>query len=105
MGSSPNRSLKSARAENSASSPFTGSTDRCAWCGRPGVQLLEVSRTYGRGRTMLVVEGIPMFSCPNCRESYFTAQTLHKLERIKAARKSVAARRVSVALFEKRPPP
>lgn len=54
---------------------------------------------------MLVVEGIPMFSCPNCRESYFTAQTLHKLERIKAARKSVAARRVSVALFEKRPPP
>ena len=52
---------------------------------------------------MLVVEGIPMMTCPNCHESYFTAQTLHELERIKTTRKSATARRVSVAVFEKRP--
>jgi hypothetical protein len=50
----------------------------------------------------LVIEGIPMWSCPRCGESYFTAQTMHEIERIKALRKSVAkVRRVPVALFEK----
>jgi predicted RNA-binding Zn-ribbon protein involved in translation (DUF1610 family) len=48
-----------------------------------------------------VIEQIPMFSCPTCGESYFTAQTLHEIERIKALRKSVAkAREVPVASFE-----
>ena len=41
-----------------------------------------------------------MWSCPHCGESYFTAQTMHELERIKALRKSVAVRKpVSVAEF------
>ena len=36
----------------------------------------------------------------SCGESYFTAQTMHELERIKALRKSVAKpRNVSVAMF------
>ncbi len=42
-----------------------------------------------------------MWSCPACGESYFTAQTMHELERIKTLRKSVAKpRSVAVALFE-----
>ncbi len=42
-----------------------------------------------------------MWSCPACGESYFTAQTMHELERIKALRKSVATpRSVPVAVFE-----
>jgi hypothetical protein len=42
-----------------------------------------------------------MWSCPSCGESYFTAQTMHELERIKTLRKSVAKpRNVAVALFE-----
>ena len=47
-----------------------------------------------------MIENIPMWSCPRCGESYFTAQTMHELERIKALRKSVALpRSVPVALF------
>ncbi|MBI4192666.1 MAG: YgiT-type zinc finger protein, partial [Betaproteobacteria bacterium] len=54
------------------------------------------------GRDLLVVEGIPMWSCAHCGESYFTAQTMHELERIKALRKSVAVRKpVSVAEFHR----
>jgi hypothetical protein len=34
-----------------------------------------------------------MWSCPHCGESYFTAQTMHEIERIKALRKSVAVAR------------
>ena len=41
-----------------------------------------------------------MWSCPHCGESYFTAQTMHEIERIKALRKSLAAaRQVPVAVF------
>jgi len=41
-----------------------------------------------------------MWSCPRCGESYFTAQTMHEIERIKALRKSVAIERpVSVAEY------
>lgn len=42
-----------------------------------------------------------MWSCSRCGESYFTAQTMHEIERIKALRKSVAVNRsVPVAAFE-----
>jgi YgiT-type zinc finger domain-containing protein len=64
------------------------------------VQLRYVTRSFGKGPDLLVIENIPMWSCPGCGESYFTAQTMHELERIKALRKSVAKpRRVAVAMF------
>jgi len=41
-----------------------------------------------------------MWSCPACGASYFTAQTMHEVERIKALRMSVAkSRPVPVAAF------
>jgi len=41
-----------------------------------------------------------MWSCPHCGDSYFTAQTMHELERIKALQNSVSVKRpVSVAEF------
>jgi len=59
-----------------------------------------VTRTFGEGQSLLVIEGVPMLSCPHCGESYFSAATMHELERIKALRKSVAVdRKVAVAEF------
>ena len=59
-----------------------------------------MTRSFGKGADLLVIESIPMWSCPSCGESYFTAQTMHELERIKALRKSVAKpRSVAVASF------
>ncbi|MBK7003413.1 MAG: YgiT-type zinc finger protein [Rhodoferax sp.] len=50
---------------------------------------------------MLIIEAIPLWSCQNCGESYFSSQTMHEIERIKALRKSVAVNRpVAVAAFE-----
>ncbi len=41
-----------------------------------------------------------MWSCPHSRGSYFTAQTMHEIERIKALRETVAKeKRVPVAEF------
>ena len=74
----------------------------CTHCGSDRVQLKYVTRSYGKGDDLLVIEHIPIWSCPACGESYFTAQTMHEVERIKALRKSVAkSRQVSVATFEK----
>jgi hypothetical protein len=44
---------------------------------------------------------VPSWSCGHCGESYFTAKTMHEIERIKALRQSLAVKRsVSVAAFE-----
>ena len=72
----------------------------CDICGEAGARIRHVSRSYGTGKDLLVVEDIPMISCPNCGESYFAADTLHELERIKLHRSSFAEKRpVSVAKF------
>jgi YgiT-type zinc finger domain-containing protein len=72
----------------------------CAICGRKGARIRRVTETYGKGEDLLLIEDIPMIHCPHCGESYFTAETLHEIERIKLHRKSIAGQRpVEVARF------
>ena len=64
-----------------------------------------MTRIYGRGMTLLVIENVPVFVCPHCGESYVTAETLHTVERIKQHRRKLAEpRRVAVARFTHRFP-
>ncbi len=95
------RSSKSGRQASSSLLPPTSPEQLCASCGKPGVQMRQVTRSFGRGSKLLLIEEIPLWTCPHCGESYFTAQTLHEIERIKALRKSVAVERpIPVALFQ-----
>jgi len=72
----------------------------CDICGREGARIRRVARTYGKGKDLLVIENIPVVSCPHCGESYLTAETLHEIERIKLHRESFAVERpVEVANF------
>ena len=72
----------------------------CDVCGQEGARIRRITRTYGKGKDLLVIENIPVMSCPHCRESYFDAETLHEIERIKQHRKSLAVHRsVEVASF------
>ena len=76
------------------------SDEPCVHCSKEGLLLREVTRSFGKGSALLVIERIPAISCPHCGESWFTAQTMHEIERIKRLRKSVAVKReVPVALF------
>lgn len=76
------------------------SDEPCVHCSKEGLLLREVTRSFGKGSALLLIERIPMISCPHCGESWFTAQTMHEIERIKRLRKSVAVKReVPVALF------
>lgn len=72
----------------------------CDICGQEGARIRKVTRTYGKGKTLLVIENVPVIVCPHCGESYLQADTLHELERIKQKRKRVAReRQVAVATF------
>ena len=72
----------------------------CDICGKEGARIRRVARSYGKGENLLVIENVPVVSCPHCGESYLTAETLHEIERIKLHRKSFAMpRQVAVADF------
>ena len=85
--------------------PMSNKTTRsqamvCNICGKSGARQRYISRSYGKGESLLVIEGVPVMSCPHCGESYLTAHTLHEVERIKRQREGVATKRpVAVAAF------
>jgi YgiT-type zinc finger domain-containing protein len=72
----------------------------CNICGEEGVRSRRVTRSYGRGPSLLVIENVPVLSCPHCGETYLTAETLHELERLKMHRRALASKRsVPVVAF------
>ncbi|HHT9137082.1 MAG TPA: type II toxin-antitoxin system MqsA family antitoxin [Candidatus Wunengus sp. YC60] len=72
----------------------------CDICGKEGVRIRRVSRSYGKGNKLLIIENVPVVSCSHCGESYLTAETLHELEHIKLHRKNFTVKReVAVADF------
>ncbi len=72
----------------------------CDICGKEGANERKVTRSYGKAKDLLVIEDVPVVSCPHCGESYLTANTLHEIERIKLHRRtSVVERPVEVATF------
>ncbi len=72
----------------------------CDLCGKRGAQIRHVTRSYGKGVNLLVIENVPIVVCSHCGESYLTAETLHEIERIKLHRRSFAKpRNVAVATF------
>ncbi len=72
----------------------------CDICGQDGAEVRRITRSYGKGKKLLVIEKVPVVSCPHCGESYMTAETMQEIERIKLHRKSFAVeRKVSVAEY------
>jgi len=72
----------------------------CEICGQETVRVRHVTRSYDKGEKLLVIENVPLLSCSHCGESYFTAETLHEIERIKLHREGFARKRsVPVATF------
>jgi YgiT-type zinc finger domain-containing protein len=72
----------------------------CNICGSKNALVRKVTRSYGKGRKLLVVENVPVVTCSSCGESYLTPDALYEIERIKLQRKRVAHQRpVAVASF------
>jgi YgiT-type zinc finger domain-containing protein len=74
---------------------------RCDNCGREGARERRVTRTYGEHADLLVIENVPVVTCPTCGASYMTAATLHHLEDLRDRGRGVAvARPVGVVQFD-----
>jgi YgiT-type zinc finger domain-containing protein len=62
----------------------------CDHCRKLGAEVRFLTRTYGKGANLLVIEDVPVVVCPHCGESCLTAETLLEIERIKLHRRSLA---------------
>jgi len=70
----------------------------CDICGQKGARTRYITRSYGKGNNLLLIENVPVINCSHCGESYLTAETLHEIERIKLHRRNFATKRtISVA--------
>ncbi len=67
----------------------------CDVCGQDGARTKRVSRSYGKGEDMVVIDHIPVIACPNCGESYMTADTMHEVQRLKLHRRTLKALRLA----------
>lgn len=57
----------------------------CPVCGGPA-QIKPVTKAFGRGDNLLVIEDIPLVVCKNCHEQYIAAETLHEIEQLRERR-------------------
>jgi len=71
----------------------------CDNCGKEDATIRRITRNYGKGNKLLVIENVPVVTCSHCGESYLTAETLHEIERIKLHRNNFARKR-SVAVTD-----
>ena len=72
----------------------------CDVCGCAEAKTRYTSRTYGKGEDLLLIEKVPIISCPSCGTSYLTSFTLKEIDLIKRERKKVAlTKSVEVASF------
>jgi len=73
----------------------------CQICGKRTVSIKKVTKSFGRGDSLVVIEDIPVLSCSSCHESYVTADTACEIDRIRKNRVTVGkAKRVLVASFK-----
>ena len=66
---------------------------KCDICGKDAARTRHVTRSYGKGASILVIENVPVIGCSSCGQSYLDAETLHEIERIKSNRNKLSARR------------
>ena len=72
----------------------------CDICGANEAHIRRITRSYGKGKNLFIIENIPIVSCSSCGEGYLTADTMHEIERIKMHKKNFAVERpVLVADF------
>ncbi len=62
---------------------------QCVHCGAGTLTIEEIARSFGCGDKLFIVENVPMWACTTCGESWFTAQTMHEIEGVKARRSAL----------------
>ncbi len=67
----------------------------CDICGEEGAKTKHVTRAYGTGDAMVVIDKVPVVVCPHCGETYLTAETMHEVERLRLHQRSLKPDRLA----------
>ena len=54
----------------------------CAMCGQEGARIHQVTRSYGKGETLLIIENVPARVCRETGERLFAPETVERLQQI-----------------------
>ena len=54
----------------------------CAVCGQEGARIRRVTRSYGKGETLLIIENVPARVCRETGERLFAPKTVERLQQI-----------------------
>ena len=65
----------------------------CDLCGADGGKIKRVSRSYGTGLSLFVIENVPVVFCSACGESFLDADTLQEIERMKLHKDALSKKR------------
>lgn len=72
----------------------------CDVCGKDQARIRYLTRTYGKGAKLFIIENVPVICCSACGANYITAETAHEIARIKLHGQTFAIKReVAVAEF------
>jgi YgiT-type zinc finger domain-containing protein len=72
----------------------------CDVCEFASARIRRVPRSYGAGDCLLVIEQVPVVSCPKCGASYLTAATMKEIDQIKQNRVARSqSRAIAIASF------
>jgi len=72
----------------------------CDMCGAKKARVRRVTRSFGRGRSVFLIQGVPVVHCASCGESYLTAETLKEIERIRMHWRQLSVdKKIPVAKF------
>ncbi len=72
----------------------------CVMCGKASAKIRRVTRSFGRGRSAFLIQGVPVVTCASCGESYLTAETLQEIERIRMHWRELSVdKKIPVAKF------
>ncbi|MGG6265683.1 type II toxin-antitoxin system MqsA family antitoxin [Leptolyngbya sp. AN03gr2] len=73
----------------------------CDVCGQGNARIRYLSRSYGKDERLLVIRNVPVVNCPDCGETYLTAQTLHQIQQKQQERKTVIEAALALDEFER----
>ncbi len=71
----------------------------CVSCGHEKAEVKYLTKNFGKGANLMVIENVPMVYCPKCTVTYMTSETMKIIDQIRQSRNQVEKRQIPVAQF------
>lgn len=73
---------------------------KCSICGKEGFVERRITRSFGQGEGLFLIENLPVLQCPHCGSETLAADSVRRIEEIRKNRdQSTQLRQIPVAVF------